>query len=63
MIGDQLNMVKVSALVRRRIATKFLTLALDGGEWSVSRPGRLTPKRKRPRYPTGLEAGWAPEPV
>jgi hypothetical protein len=25
------------------IAPSFLTSALDGGEWSASRPGRLTP--------------------
>jgi hypothetical protein len=24
--------------------------ALDGGEWSASRPGRLTPRGKNPRY-------------
>jgi hypothetical protein len=28
----------------------FLTSALDGGEWSASRPGRFTPG-KSPRYP------------
>jgi hypothetical protein len=38
----------------------FLTSALDGGEWSASRPGRVLPPRKGP---TGKEAGRAPEPV
>jgi hypothetical protein len=33
----------------------FLTSALDGGEWSASRPGRALPR--------GKEAGWASEPV
>jgi hypothetical protein len=28
------------------IAPPFLTSALDGGEWSASRPGRFTPKKK-----------------
>jgi len=26
----------------------FLTLALDGGEWSVSRPGRFTFRKRAP---------------
>jgi hypothetical protein len=26
----------------------FLTSALDGGEWSDSRPGRLTPEKQHP---------------
>jgi hypothetical protein len=29
----------------------FLTLVLDGVEWSVSRPGRALPLGKDPRYP------------
>jgi hypothetical protein len=36
----------------------FLTSALEGGEWSASRPGRALPP-----VPTVQEAGWAPEPV
>jgi hypothetical protein len=40
----------------------FLTSALDGGEWSVLRPGRVT-AWKEPLIPVWLEAGWAPEPV
>jgi hypothetical protein len=35
----------------------FLTSALDGGEWSVSRPGRALPPEKDPRYQVGLRAG------
>jgi hypothetical protein len=27
----------------------FLTSALDGGEWSASRPGRFTPRERAPR--------------
>jgi hypothetical protein len=37
----------------------YLTSALDGGEWSASRPGRALPLS----VPIGSEAGWAPEPV
>jgi hypothetical protein len=29
----------------------FLTSALDGGEWSASRPGRANPRGKDRRYP------------
>jgi hypothetical protein len=36
----------------------FTTSALDGGEWSASRPGRALPP-----VPTVQEAGWAPEQV
>jgi hypothetical protein len=28
----------------------FLTPALEGGEWSASRPGRFASRRKSPRY-------------
>jgi hypothetical protein len=41
----------------------FLTLALDGGEWSASRPGRDLAPGKGPPVPTGQESGWVPEPV
>jgi hypothetical protein len=30
------------------VAPPFLTLALDGGEWSASRLGRFTPQKKAP---------------
>jgi hypothetical protein len=35
----------------------------DGGEWSVSLPGRTLAPRKGPPVPIVQEAGWAPEPV
>jgi hypothetical protein len=41
----------------------FLTSALDGGEWSASRPGRALAPEKGPLVPIVQEAGWAPEPV
>jgi hypothetical protein len=41
----------------------FTTTALDGGEWSASRPGCALPPGKGPPVPTVQEAGWAPEPV
>jgi hypothetical protein len=41
----------------------FTTSALDGGEWSESRPGRALPPGKGPPVLIGQEAGWAPEPV
>jgi hypothetical protein len=41
----------------------FMTSALDGGEWSASRPGRTLPLGKGSLVPIGQEAGWAREPV
>jgi hypothetical protein len=41
----------------------FSTSALDGGEWSASRPGRALAPGKGPRAPIVQEAGWALEPV
>jgi hypothetical protein len=41
----------------------FTTSALDGGEWSASRPGRALPPGKGPPVPIVQGAGWAPEPV
>jgi hypothetical protein len=38
-----------------------MTSALDGGEWSTSRPGRSEPETEPP-VPTGYEAGWDPKP-
>jgi hypothetical protein len=35
----------------------FLTSALDGGEWSASRPGRCTPGKRAPRYPFDRKLG------
>jgi hypothetical protein len=48
---------------RRYSSYSFLTSALDGGEWSASRPGRALPPGKGPHVPIIQEAGWAPEPV
>jgi hypothetical protein len=48
---------------RRYSSYSFLSLALEGGEWSASRPGRALPPGKEPPVPTVQEAGWAPEPV
>jgi hypothetical protein len=48
---------------RRYSSYSFLTSALDGGEWSASRPGRDLPPGKGPPVPIVQEAGWASEPV
>jgi hypothetical protein len=36
---------------RRYSSYSFTTSALDGGEWSASRPGRALPPGIGPRYP------------
>jgi hypothetical protein len=48
---------------RRYSSYSFTTSALDGGEWSASRPGRALPPEKGPPVPIVQEAGWAPESV
>jgi hypothetical protein len=48
---------------RRYSSYSFSTSALDGGEWSASRPCRALPPGKRPPVPTVQETGWTPEPV
>jgi hypothetical protein len=48
---------------KRYSSYSYLTSALDGGEWSASRPGRTLPPVKEPLVPTGQEAPWVPEPV
>jgi hypothetical protein len=48
---------------RRYSSYSFLTSALDGGEWSASRPCRALSPGKGPPVPIVQEAGWAPEPV
>jgi hypothetical protein len=48
---------------RRYSSYTFTTSALDGGEWSSSRPGRVLPLGKEAPVPIVQEAGWAPEPV
>jgi hypothetical protein len=40
-----------------------LTSALEGGEWSASRPGRILPAGKETPVPTLQEAGWVPVPA
>jgi hypothetical protein len=47
----------------RRYSSYSLTSALEGGEWSASRPGRALPPGKEPPVPTLQDVGWAPEPV
>jgi hypothetical protein len=41
----------------------FMTAALDGDEWSASRPGRALAPGKGPPVPIVQEVGLAPEPV
>jgi hypothetical protein len=48
---------------RRYSSYSFTTSALDGGEWSISRPSRSLPPGKGPPVPIVQEVGWAPEPV
>jgi hypothetical protein len=50
-------------LERRCSSYSYFSSALDGGEWSASRPGRALPPGKGPPVPIVQEAGWAPEPV
>jgi hypothetical protein len=42
--------------------SSFLTLTLDGGECSASRPGHFTPVQSVPIY-YSKGGFWAPEPV
>jgi hypothetical protein len=48
---------------RRYSSCSFLTSALDGGEWSATRPGRALSPGKEPRYPLVRRLGGPPEPV
>jgi hypothetical protein len=43
------------------VSYSFLISALDGGEWSASRPGRALPPGKDTPVPIVQEAGWASE--
>jgi hypothetical protein len=43
------------------IAPPFLTLEVDEGEWSVSRPGHFTSGERAVLI--GYEAGWVPESI
>jgi hypothetical protein len=47
----------------RHRSYSFSTSALDGGEWSASRPGSALPPGKGTPVPIVQEAEWAPEPV
>jgi hypothetical protein len=46
---------------RRYSSTHSLALALDGDEWSASRPGRFSPRERVPAT-HWIGGGWAPEP-
>jgi hypothetical protein len=46
---------------RRYSSHSFLTSALDGGEWSASRPSCTLALGKGAPVPIVHEAGWAPE--
>jgi hypothetical protein len=63
--ANQIKKVKQSHNIpkreRRYRSYSFATSALDGGEWSVSRPGCTLPQGKGPPVPIGQEAGWDPE--
>jgi hypothetical protein len=48
---------------RKYSSYSLLISALDGGEWSASRPGCALALGKGPLVSTVQEAGWAPEPV
>jgi hypothetical protein len=61
--GVPLHAIKAHGGKRRYSSYSYLTSALDGGEWSVSRAGRALPPRKGSPVPIVQEAGWAPEPV
>jgi hypothetical protein len=54
--------LKLSLYLSKHQLHAFSISALDGGEWSASRPSHFTPG-KEPPVPNGSEAGWAPEPV
>jgi hypothetical protein len=66
-LRTQYNQVDTAKWRAKKAKTKAVPLhatkALDGGEWSASRPGRaLTPGKGSP-VPIVQEAGWAPEPT
>jgi hypothetical protein len=72
MTRNSLNDVKVKQYLntpmeaygeRRYSSYSFTTSALDGGEWSASRPGRALPPGKGPPVPIVQESGWVPETV
>jgi hypothetical protein len=58
-----LHATKTFGEERRYSSCSFSTSALNGGEWSVSRPGSALAPGKAPPVSIVQEAGWAPEPV
>jgi hypothetical protein len=56
-----LHAIEVHLGDTRYSSCSFLTPALEGGEWSASRPGRALTPGKEPPVPTVQEAGWAPD--
>jgi hypothetical protein len=60
---NKFNYTPRRSLERRYSSYSFSTSALDGGEWSVSRPGRALAPKKGPPVPIVQETGWAPQPV
>jgi uncharacterized membrane protein len=48
---------------RKYSSYSLTSSALDGGEWSASRPGSALPPGKGSPVTTVQEAGWATEPV
>jgi hypothetical protein len=70
MVTCKLPKLKLSHYTPRRLLRErsyssysLWTSALDGGEWSASRPGRPLAPGKGPSVPIVQEAGWAHEPV
>jgi hypothetical protein len=61
--ADPLHAMKVLTGRGGTAPSHSWTLALDGGEWSASRPRRALAPGKGPAVPTGQEAGWTPDPV
>jgi hypothetical protein len=65
--GHVIKLKQSHYTLRRRLGERmyssysFSTSALDGGEWSASRPGRALVPGKWPPLPIRQEAGWAPE--
>jgi hypothetical protein len=56
--GHPLRVNSGASRERRYSPYHSLTTALEGGEWSASRPGHALPP-----VPIVQELGWAPEPV
>jgi hypothetical protein len=72
-MGSERKKIKLSLCLNKHYAMKtygevkvqihsYFTSTLDRDEWSVSRPGRFTPREKPPNTHS-KEAGWTPEPI